>query len=367
MQPIGPGGTENVVLFDASAQACSSPGATRHRRALRPPRRPPRLSPHEARARRRHDARTRRRRALVTAIPPESLVARRGRRGRSRGRPVRPEPRVLHLRARRQWPVPGKAVLLPRAAAGRRSCSSTSASTASRSRTTTRSTSARRRCSTRSSTSRAAGHRLGRRRAGPRERARARRARGRRRLPIGVVALATTRATSRPAPTRPGDRLRRPPGGRSGLGCARRSPRSPRTRPRLAALGPEHARRPLPLRPRGGAARFGRRARRSSPGTRRTSSTASRAPVLYDLGDFLDDYRVDLRLRNDLGLLFLVELERRRASPARSGPAEARVLPTPGSRDGDDAAWMRRRFRELCAELGTEVTETAGRLVIGWT
>jgi hypothetical protein len=27
--------------------------------------------------------------------------------------------------------------------------------------------------------------------------------------------------------------------------------------------------------------------------------------VLYDLGGFVDDYRVDPRLRNDLGLLFL--------------------------------------------------------------
>ncbi|MER3412534.1 MAG: poly-gamma-glutamate biosynthesis protein, partial [Thermoleophilia bacterium] len=27
--------------------------------------------------------------------------------------------------------------------------------------------------------------------------------------------------------------------------------------------------------------------------------------VLYDLGDFLDDYRVDPELRNDLGLLWL--------------------------------------------------------------
>src|ERR687888_406832 len=31
--------------------------------------------------------------------------------------------------------------------------------------------------------------------------------------------------------------------------------------------------------------------------------------VLYDLGDFLDDYARNPRLRNDLGLLFLVDLE----------------------------------------------------------
>ncbi|MDQ4041566.1 MAG: CapA family protein, partial [Actinomycetota bacterium] len=32
-------------------------------------------------------------------------------------------------------------------------------------------------------------------------------------------------------------------------------------------------------------------------------------PVIYDLGDFVDDYAVDDVLRNDLGLLFLVELD----------------------------------------------------------
>src|SRR5207248_6018020 len=30
--------------------------------------------------------------------------------------------------------------------------------------------------------------------------------------------------------------------------------------------------------------------------------------VLYDLGDFIDDYAVDRKLRNDLGLLYLVDL-----------------------------------------------------------
>ena len=42
-------------------------------------------------------------------------------------------------------------------------------------------------------------------------------------------------------------------------------------------------------------------------------------PVLYDLGDF-DDYRVDPRLRNDLGLLFLVTLDGR-------GPVRLEALP----------------------------------------
>jgi poly-gamma-glutamate capsule biosynthesis protein CapA/YwtB (metallophosphatase superfamily) len=92
--------------------------------------------------------------------------------------------------------------------------------------------------------------------------------------------------------------------------------------------------------------------------------------TLYDLGDFLDDYRVDAKLRNDLGLLFLVTLE-------RDGPTRLEALPLKLDfcrtrlADGEDAAWIRRRFRAACAALHTEVREENGRLVIGpfggWT
>jgi poly-gamma-glutamate capsule biosynthesis protein CapA/YwtB (metallophosphatase superfamily) len=88
-------------------------------------------------------------------------------------------------------------------------------------------------------------------------------------------------------------------------------------------------------------------------------------PVLYDLGDFLDDYQVDPRLRNDLGLLFLVTLDAR-------GPIRLEALPLKLEychtrlADGQDAAWMRRRFRTACAALGTTVEETADRLTISW-
>jgi poly-gamma-glutamate capsule biosynthesis protein CapA/YwtB (metallophosphatase superfamily) len=88
-------------------------------------------------------------------------------------------------------------------------------------------------------------------------------------------------------------------------------------------------------------------------------------PVLYDLGDFLDDYRVDPRLRNDLGLLFLVTLDGR-------GPIRLEALPLKLEfchtrlATGEDAAWMRRRFRAASATLGTTVEEAAGRLIISW-
>jgi poly-gamma-glutamate capsule biosynthesis protein CapA/YwtB (metallophosphatase superfamily) len=88
--------------------------------------------------------------------------------------------------------------------------------------------------------------------------------------------------------------------------------------------------------------------------------------VLYDLGDFLDDYRVDPRLRNDLGLLFLVTLD-------RAGPLRLEALPLKLEychtrlATGEDAAWMRHRFRSACAALDTAVVEGAtGRLTITW-
>jgi len=84
--------------------------------------------------------------------------------------------------------------------------------------------------------------------------------------------------------------------------------------------------------------------------------------VLYDLGDFLDDYRVDRVLRNDLGLLFLVDLasSRLEAIPLKLEFAHTRFA------DGEDAAWIRRRFAHTCAAFGTAVTEEDGRLVCSW-
>ncbi len=85
--------------------------------------------------------------------------------------------------------------------------------------------------------------------------------------------------------------------------------------------------------------------------------------VLYDLGDFLDDYATDGVLRNDLGLLFLVTL-------SAAGPERIEVVPLKLEychtrlADGEDAAWIRRRFGEACATLGTAVSEERGRLVV---
>jgi poly-gamma-glutamate capsule biosynthesis protein CapA/YwtB (metallophosphatase superfamily) len=85
--------------------------------------------------------------------------------------------------------------------------------------------------------------------------------------------------------------------------------------------------------------------------------------ILYDLGDFLDDYAVDPKLRNDLGLLFLVTFERARPARVEAVPLKLDFCHTRLA-DGDDAAWIRRRFNAACAALGTAVEEEDERLVI---
>jgi poly-gamma-glutamate capsule biosynthesis protein CapA/YwtB (metallophosphatase superfamily) len=85
--------------------------------------------------------------------------------------------------------------------------------------------------------------------------------------------------------------------------------------------------------------------------------------VLFDLGDFIDDYRVDPVLRNDLGLLWFVDLDgdeivSLEALPLRLDYCHTRVA------GGDDAAWIARRFIDACSALGTRVIEQSGRLVV---
>ena len=72
-------------------------------------------------------------------------------------------------------------------------------------------------------------------------------------------------------------------------------------------------------------------------------------PVLYDLGDALDDYAVDDELRNDLGILALWSPG---ADPAievvglRLGFCETAVA------GGADAEWIAERMRRACSRLG---------------
>ena len=87
--------------------------------------------------------------------------------------------------------------------------------------------------------------------------------------------------------------------------------------------------------------------------------------VLFDLGDLVDDYATSSRLRNDLGLFWLVTLDADgpiavRAVPLRLGYAHTELA------TGADADWVRDRFRRACAALGTPVEQPDGHLVVHW-
>ena len=115
------------------------------------------------------------------------------------------------------------------------------------------------------------------------------------------------------------------------------APRS-RRRARHAALGPEHGGEPPGEDPRcsSGAARAGATV---VAGHSAHVFHGIEGPVLYDLGDFVDDYATHPVLRNDLGLLFLLTLDahgpvvwrRCRSSSTSAGPAWPTVRTRHGS------------------------------------
>jgi poly-gamma-glutamate synthesis protein (capsule biosynthesis protein) len=76
-------------------------------------------------------------------------------------------------------------------------------------------------------------------------------------------------------------------------------------------------------------------------------------PILYDTGDFVDDYAVDERLRNDRSFLFQVE------TTETGDPTRLRLTPTEiadcavGRADPDAAGWCRERMRERSSAFGT--------------
>lgn len=86
-------------------------------------------------------------------------------------------------------------------------------------------------------------------------------------------------------------------------------------------------------------------------------------PILYDTGDFVDDYAIDPDLRNDLSGLFLVDV-------GPNGVEQVEMLPVKiGDRQvnraqGIEREWLVRRFTALCAELGTRVVSTPARATV---
>ncbi|MEX2252302.1 MAG: CapA family protein [Acidimicrobiia bacterium] len=126
--------------------------------------------------------------------------------------------------------------------------------------------------------------------------------------------------------------------------------------------GPNMTRRPVPHVVRAGAALVERGATLVAGHSAHVFHGVS-AQVLYDMGDFIDDYAVDPRLRNDLGLVFLVDLTPRGPVRIEAIPLALDFCHTRLAR-GEETQWIGQRFVSACAELGTRVQAVDGRLVI---
>ncbi|MDQ4103381.1 MAG: CapA family protein [Actinomycetota bacterium] len=87
--------------------------------------------------------------------------------------------------------------------------------------------------------------------------------------------------------------------------------------------------------------------------------------VLYDVGDFLDDYRVDPLLRNDLGLLFIIEIAHGRPRRLQAVPLKLDYCHTRRA-TGAEARWIKDRFQRACAAFGHDVTDADGWLTLTW-
>jgi poly-gamma-glutamate synthesis protein (capsule biosynthesis protein) len=84
--------------------------------------------------------------------------------------------------------------------------------------------------------------------------------------------------------------------------------------------------------------------------------------VLFDLGDFIDDYAVQPELRNDLGLLWLVDLDCGTPTRVRALPLALDYCFTRSAAPAE-ADWIARRLSELCAPFRT-VVEVLGNGLI---
>ena len=77
--------------------------------------------------------------------------------------------------------------------------------------------------------------------------------------------------------------------------------------------------------------------------------------ILYDTGDFVDDYTVDPQDRNDLSALFLVRvrppvIDRLDLVPVKIADMQVNLA------RGEEHDWFVRRITALCTEMGTAVT-----------
>jgi poly-gamma-glutamate synthesis protein (capsule biosynthesis protein) len=81
--------------------------------------------------------------------------------------------------------------------------------------------------------------------------------------------------------------------------------------------------------------------------------------ILYDAGDFVDDYAVDPRLRNDLGALFVVRAIPHHVEEVSLVPARIDHMQVNWA-VGQERSWLIRRMELLCHEFGTGIEGDGG-------
>ncbi|QLK27627.1 CapA family protein [Natrinema zhouii] len=87
-------------------------------------------------------------------------------------------------------------------------------------------------------------------------------------------------------------------------------------------------------------------------------------PIVYDAGDFVDDYRVDDELRNDRSFLFVLAVTPDgRLTELRLQPTEIHDCAVREA-NSEAAAWSRERMRELSEPFGTEFDRDGDGLVL---
>ena len=87
------------------------------------------------------------------------------------------------------------------------------------------------------------------------------------------------------------------------------------------------------------------------------------ARVLFDLGDFIDDYAVDPLMRNDLGMFFLVTIEDGGPTLLEAVPLKLDYCYTRLA-EGFDAELIAHRFLESSTALGSDAWESDGRVLV---
>jgi poly-gamma-glutamate synthesis protein (capsule biosynthesis protein) len=85
-------------------------------------------------------------------------------------------------------------------------------------------------------------------------------------------------------------------------------------------------------------------------------------PTLYDTGDFIDDYAVHERLRNDRSLLFRVSMENGALRRVELLPVSLSYARVELAKDTEQEAILD-RMESLSAEMGTIFARREDRLV----